>query len=461
MADVSERSHAGQQRTALISVFAAVVLVALKLGAGLASGSLGLVAEALHSGTDLVAALLTLFAIRVAIRPPDSEHQYGHGKAEHLAALAEAAFLVLASLFIASQAVLALTSSDGHEVDAAWYTLLVLAIVIAIDVSRTVISLRASRRYDSPALASNALHFGGDLLGSVAVLIGLLSVRAGFAEGDAIAALVVAVLVIGAAVRLARGNVEVLMDRVPAAAAEAARGAIRRDAPGVEVRRLRVREAAGSYFVDVVIGIRPDAAVAQGHAAADAVEAAVKHDLPRADVVVHVEPGEATGTRERVHAAASGVARVREVHNVRVLTVDGRPEVTLHLKLPPAMSLDEAHDVATEVEAAIRAAEPELAVIHTHIEPLAAVRDGAEPASADTGLEQDVIATVVHEHTGAAPEELRLRAREDGRLVALLTVSVPAGTALAEAHELASEVELEVRRRAPAIADVVVHTEPR
>ena len=96
MTAVSDDSHAGQQRTALISVFAAIVLVALKLGAGIASGSLGLVAEALHSGTDLVAALLTLFAIRVAIRPPDEDHQFGHGKAAHLAALAEAAFLVLA-----------------------------------------------------------------------------------------------------------------------------------------------------------------------------------------------------------------------------------------------------------------------------------------------------------------------------------------------------------------------------
>src|SRR5215210_7175421 len=90
----------GQQRTALVSVAAAVVLVAIKLGAGLASGSLGLVAEALHSGTDLVAALLTLFAVRVAVRPPDREHPFGHGKAEHLAALAEAAFLAAASVFI-------------------------------------------------------------------------------------------------------------------------------------------------------------------------------------------------------------------------------------------------------------------------------------------------------------------------------------------------------------------------
>ncbi len=455
-----EGSHAGEQRTALLSVFAAVALVALKLGAGLASGSLGLVAEALHSGTDLVAALLTLFAIRVAIRPPDREHPYGHGKAEHLAALGEAAFLVLASVFIAVQSVRRLTGDGGAEVDAAWYTLVVLVVVIGIDASRATVSWRASKRYASPALASNALHFAGDLVGSVAVLIGLLVVRAGVQEGDAIAALVVAVLVVVAAARLARGNVEVLMDRAPQAAAEAARQAIARAEPGVELRRLRVREAAGSYFVDAVIGIRPDAAVGQGHARADTVEAAVRRELPRADVVVHVEPGRGHSVRERVHAAAAGVEGVREVHNVRVLTVAGRPEVTLHLKLPAALSLDAAHGVTTDVERAIRAAAPELTVVHTHIEPLAVARDGAEPTPDDTTAEREEIADVVRARTGREPLGLQLRERQDGRLVALLTVCVAADEPLGEAHRLATEVEQEVRRRAPAIADVVVHTEP-
>src|SRR5215218_1077925 len=97
-------SAGGQQRTALVSVFAAVFLLAIKLATGIASGSLGLVSEALHSGTDLVAALLTFFAIGVAARPADRGHQYGHGKAEHLAALAEASVLALVSLLVGALA---------------------------------------------------------------------------------------------------------------------------------------------------------------------------------------------------------------------------------------------------------------------------------------------------------------------------------------------------------------------
>src|SRR5262245_35512635 len=149
-----------QRRTALVSVLAAVALVALKLVTGLATGSLGLISEAIHSGTDLVAALLTFFAIGVALRPADVGHQYGHGKAEHLAALGEAGFLSLASLLIAVRAVERLAGIREAEVDAVWYAFVVVIIVIAVDISRTVVSMRASHRYESAALASNALHFG-------------------------------------------------------------------------------------------------------------------------------------------------------------------------------------------------------------------------------------------------------------------------------------------------------------
>jgi cation diffusion facilitator family transporter len=452
----------GQQRTALLSVFAAAALVTIKLVTGLASGSLGLIAEALHSGTDLVAAVLTFFAIRVAVRPPDREHPYGHGKAEHLAALGEAGFLGLASLYIGYQSVDRLLGGVNHgDVEGPWYALVVLVVVIAIDVSRASISWRASKAYDSPALASNALHFASDLLGSVAVLIGLIFVRAGYPEADAVAALAVAVLVIIAAVRLARRNVEVLMDSAPAAAAEAARQAIARDEPGVDLRRLRVREAAGAYFVDAVVGVRPDAGVGQGHALADAVEAAVRRALPRADVVVHVEPGDAADVRERVNAAALAVRGVREVHNVRVMEVDGSPEVSLHLKLPSLLPLEQAHAITTEVEAAIRQAVPAVSDVHTHIEPLSEARAGETPEDGAVAGERDVIAAVVRELTGSDPEDLRLRVGEHGRIVALLTITVDPSQRLREAHEVATEIEERVRRRAPAISEVVVHTEPR
>jgi cation diffusion facilitator family transporter len=444
-----------QRRTALFSIVAALVLIALKVGTGIATGSLGLFSEAAHSGTDLVAALLTFVAVGVAVRPADPGHAYGHGKAEHLAALAEAAILVGVSLAIAFLAILRLVGVAHGHVDAHWYALVVIGAVMVVDVTRGTISYRASRRYGSAALQANALHFFSDLAGSAAVLLGLVGVRAGYQWTDSAAALFVAGLVLLAAGRLMRLNVDVLMDRVPPDAQEAALEAIAA-LPGIELRRLRMRQAAGRQFADVVIGVPPGAAVAQGHAAADAVEAAVHHALPQSDVVVHVEPRDEAALRERALAAAQRVARVREIHNLSVLRVGRRTEVSLHLKLPGDLPLDEAHGVATEVERAIVESVPEIDAVQTHLEPLAETGEGR---SADVRADRELVERIVREATGKPPRELRFVTTGDG-LLAFLTLGLDPSSPLADAHARASEIEEQIRRARPEIADVIVHTEP-
>jgi cation diffusion facilitator family transporter len=445
-----------QRRTALISVCAAAGLVGLKLGVGLAANSLGLLSEALHSGTDLVAALLTFFAVGVAGRPADVAHQYGHGKAEHLSALAEATILVGASILIAWRAISHLAGRIPTNVHATWYALAVVGVVIAVDLSRMMVSLRAARRYSSAALQANALHFGSDLLGSTAVLVGLVLVRTGHARADSAAALFVGVLVLVAAARLMKRNVDVLMDRAPADAEAMALAAIAGVEPEVELRRLRMRQAGGRSFADVVITVSPEAAVGQGHEAADRVEAAVHRALPGSDVVVHVEPREdEIAIRERAHAAALAVPGVREVHNVSVLEVAGRTEVSLHLKLPGALSLEEAHEVASAVERAIVERVPEVQSVQTHVEPLAEAAEGRRADDVDAA----VVEGIVRDATGQPPRELRFLRTDDG-LVAYLTLGLDAGTALADAHARASEIEERIRHERPDIADVIVHTEP-
>jgi cation diffusion facilitator family transporter len=409
-----------QRRTALVSVAAAAALIALKLGTGLATHSLGLLSEAAHSGTDLVAALLTFFAVGVAARPADVGHQYGHGKAEHLSALAEASVLVLASLVIVYESIRRLAGSVHTHVDARWWALLVIGVVIVIDISRAVVSWRASRKYKSAALASNALHFASDLGGSAAVLVGLLLVRAGYGKADSVAALVVACIVMSAAARLMRGNIDVLMDRVPTDAEAAARSAIAGVEPAVELRRLRMRQAAGRVFADVVIGVSVDAAVAQ-----------------------------------RAHAAALGVPRVREVHNVSVVALASGTELSLHLKLPGELDLDRAHAIAEQVEHAILEAVPELTAVQTHLEPLSEEGEAAEVSG-----DRTVVERVVRAETGAPPDELRFLHTDEG-LVAHLTLALDSETALADAHAVASRIEETLRRELPEIADVIVHTEPR
>jgi len=250
------------------------------------------------------------------------------------------------------------------------------------------------------------------------------------------------------------------MDRAPAGAYAAAQAAIELVEPPVQLRRLRMRQAAGRHFADVVIGVAPDAAVGQGHAAADAVEAAVERALPETDVVVHVEPQESeAGLRERIQAAASRIPQVREIHNVTTLATSDGVEVSLHLKLPGTLPLEQAHEVASEVERAITEAAPEVSSIQTHLEPLADSAEGRRLRAGDIARDEEVVTAIVRSATGRSPRELRFLRTDDG-VVAFLTLVLDPASELSDAHARASEIEEEIRRALEDVSDVIVHTEP-
>jgi len=287
------------------------------------------------------------------------------------------------------------------------------------------------------------------------VLAGLVMAALGFPAGDSIAALFVSALVVSAAIRLGQRNVDVLMDRSPEADTRRARSAIARLDPPVELRRLRLRRAGGAHFADVVIGVAPGAAIGQGHAAADRVEQALHDALPGIDVVVHVEPREGSGAvRERVLAAALTVSHVREIHNLTVIDVDGSLEVSLHLKLPGDLALARAHEIAEQVERSILEGVQEVGTVRTHLEPISETAAGEE-----IEFDPALVEAAVREEAGVEPRELRFVRTDDG-IVVFLTLALDGGESLADAHGRASAIEERVRASVPAVADVVVHTEP-
>ncbi len=455
---IEEERITVQRRTTLASIAAASLLVVLKLGVGLAAGSLGLISAGIESSGDVIAAVLTFFAVRLGGRPADPEHPYGHRRAENLGALGEAVILLAGGVIVSVGAVGHLVNA-GKAPDASWYLFLVIAIALVVDLSRTIVSWRAARRYGSAALRSNAFHFAGDMAGSVAVLVGLLFVHAGFAQGDAIAALVIAGIIFAAAVRLIAENANVLMDRTPAEAREAAERAIAGLDADIELRRLRLRESAGRYFADVVVAVAPGQAVVEGHQAASLVEGAIEGSLPGSDVVVHVEPRRSgLDLRDRVLAIALAEPLVRETHDIAVFEQQGEVSICLHMKFPPDLDLRTAHTVAERVEQAI-CTEPGVTDVQTHLEPLerplvARIADDR----ADRQAMQE-IQRLVRERNGVEPRLMRLLSTEAGRVV-FLTVAVGSTASLVDAHELAGELEEQLRQHVPDIADVVVHTEP-
>ncbi|MGH2890540.1 MAG: cation diffusion facilitator family transporter [Solirubrobacteraceae bacterium] len=449
-----------QSRTALASIVAASLLVVLKLGTGIVTGSLSLVSAGIESSGDIVAAVMTFFAIRVGGRPADASHPYGHRRAENLGALGEATILFAGGVFIVTEAVRQL-SAGHHTLDARWYIFVVIGIALAVDVSRILVSVRSARTYRSAALRSNAFHFAGDMAGSLAVLAGMIAVASGVQQGDSVAALVVATIMFTAAGRLVYENAKVLMDTAPADAQALAEAAINELGDSVELRRLRLRESGGRYFADAVVGVAPGQAVVESHETADAVEAAVQGALPDTDVLVHLEPRRhGLNLRDRALAIALAEPLVREAHDITIYEHGGQASLSLHLKFAPEVSTGDAHDVAERVEAALRA-EPGVDDVHTHLEPLeqpvAALpdEDGEHPDQA----QKQRITELVVARTGQPPRELRLL-HAAGGLVVFVSVVVSADMRLPDAHALASRLEDDIRDGQPHMQDVVVHTEP-
>ena len=450
---------AGERRTAIVSIIAAIFLTALKLITGVLTGSLGLVSAGIESSGDVVAATVTLFAVRVSARPADTDHPYGHRRAENLSALVEAAILLVGGGVVVVEGIQRLTGG-GVSFSARWYVFAVIVVAIGADLSRCVVSLRTATRYGSAALRSNAFHFAGDMAGSVAVLAGLIAVRAGFDRGDAIAALVVAVIIFAAAARLIFENGQVLMDTAPAAAQLLAHEAVTGLEPEIELHRLRLRESAGRYFADVVVSVPPGRAVVEGHAAADEVERAIQAALPSSDVVVHVEPRRrGLDLRDRVLVIALGEPLVREAHDITIFEHGELKSVSLHLKFPDESSLPEAHAVAERVERAIGRL-PQIGDVRTHLEPLERPIAADPSAAPDVRRTTAVIDGLARELTGHRAGALRVLPTAMGSVV-FMTILVEPVSTLAAAHQLAGELEEALRRKLPGIADVVVHTEPR
>ncbi len=458
MSQTGETRLLTRRASTLVSLAAAGLLVALKLGFGLASASLGLISSGIESSGDVIAAALTFFAVKLGGRPADSEHPYGHRRAENLGALGEAAILIGGVVLVADEAIARLVDT-GAAPRVHWYELTVIGVALVLEVGRMSIALAAARHSDSPTLRSNAAHFIADMAGSFAVLVGLLAVHAGFADGDSLAALLVALVMLVTALRLIGENANVLMDRAPEHAQLLAERAIAELGAEVELDRLRVRESAGRYFADVVVSVPPGQAVVEGHHSADLVESALEQALPGSDVVVHVEPRlRGLDLRDRVLAIALAEPLVKEAHDITIFEQRGSSSVSLHLKFPDELDLRTAHEVAQRVEQAIRA-RPEVADVQTHLEPLERPLAARAP---DEGADTQVthaVEQIVRERTGSGPLRVRLLSTGAGRVL-FLTLLVDAAASLTDAHQLAGELEEELRQRIAGIADVVVHTEP-
>jgi len=453
-------TQATKEKAAIWSIVASVVITIGKGVAGLTSGSLALISDAAHSLLDVAATIFTFFALRLASKPADDEHPYGHAKVESLAALAETAFLFVLAGAVAFAGIQRLIAGET-EITLSWFAVGVLVVSIVIDAWRWWGLTKVARETNSEALAADALHFSSDLVNSVLVLAAFGAAALGFPQADALVAVGVAVFIAVAGFRLAKRTVDTLLDTAPAGLADRLRAAVETVPGVVAVEGIRVRPAGAQTFGEVTVGVSRTLPLDRIAQIKDRIGAAVRAIDPGTALTVTTNPRvlDDETVLERVLLIAA--RRRVPVHHVTVQDLGGRLSVSCDLEVDGRMSLGAAHIIASRFEAAIRDELGPDAEVETHIEPLVV----ANLAGTDVdGPRRDAVAEALREHAGTIGvvtdvHSVRVRETSHG-LVVNYHCRVDPSLDVATVHERVDALEHRVRNAIPQITRIVSHTEP-
>lgn len=463
-----------KKNAALMSLLAALLLTALKIAVGISTGSLGVLAEAAHSALDLVAAGVTFLAIRVATRPADRHHAYGHGKAENLAALAETLLLLFTCGWIVHEAVDRLFWNPSPVQISVW-AFAVMIISMAVDFNRARMLSRVAKKHKSQALEADALHFSTDIFSSAVVILGLGAVwAASFAQegsllhaalmrSDSIAALIVAVIVAWVSLRLGARAVDMLLDAGDRESSAKIQAAVKSVPDVLALKELRVRQSGSFLFADMSLLLPAGSSLEYSHAVTEAVEKAVHKALPGADLTIHTEPEnlDEDGGDIASRIQKSGVKYGLDVHAVEIYTADNGNYVTLHALVDPALTLAEAHERAHAFENRILAGGMQAFV---HIEPRRQAQ-ATQPAAALNlpDSEREAISAVIDEALALEPLASRYH-----KLVLLdlgeewslsFHCFMPGDISVEEAHAAVTRIEKYLYNKVPRLGRINIHTD--
>jgi cation diffusion facilitator family transporter len=447
------------------SVLAAIAITALKIVVGITTGSLGILSEAAHSGLDLIAAIITFFSVRVSDKPADADHQYGHGKVENFSAFIETGLLLLTCVWIIYEAIKRLFFKSV-EIEPSLWAFAVMAMSIVVDIWRSRALGRIAEKYDSQALEADALHFSTDVWSSGVVILGLLLVMIGRAyhiawlrDADPLAALVVAGIVVHVSSRLARKTIDALLDAAPAGVRSKIIDAVRRVEGVIGVDRVRIRRAGNRYFADVSVGLARTVTFQHSGRVAELVTDAVHRVLPDADVTVNSVPR--ADRTENIFDQIRAVATRHNlnVHDVSVQDLHGRLHVEQHLELDERLSLKEAHDRVTALEAEMREEVPAISSILTHIESEPATIESGDEIVRDAALERRLKAIAAEFPEVLDMHEVQIK-RVRGRLYVSCHCTLSDDLPLSRVHDIQTDLEIRFKQDAPELFRVLIHPEP-
>lgn len=432
----------------------------LKGLAGVLTKSLGLLSEALHSFLDLGAAFFAYISIKIASKPADEKHTFGHGKAENLSALFQSLLLFGTSLWIIYEAFQRIFFKKVEiKVNFFAFLVIIISILSAFFVSRLL--KKGAKFYQSQALEADGLHYTSDIYSSLVVLFGLVGTKLGFPQFDGIASIFVAFLILFATYRLSARAVSDLMDTYPSEIREEISQSLSSFENIKEIEKMRLRKSGPTIFAELTLKTNPFISVSESHELSKEIEKKLKEKFKEIDVIIHFHPLEIKEKiQEKVQQISKKYEKIENLHKIYLYKNEDTKKYTLcfHAVFSKEQNLEDAHKLLDELEEEIKNKIPEIEEIHSHIEEKRDTFEGKIekiPRETFEKIEKELI----EEKNILGIHDFYFYGEKSESTVSC-HILLKKEISIMEAHKIATFVEEIIKKHIKNVKNVIVHTEP-
>lgn len=437
----------------LIAIFSAFIV---ELVFGLVSNSLGLITDSVHALLDSVVTAILLLAARMAIKPPDAEHTYGHGKIESLGGMLGGIAIFLIAMFFIYEAIQRLQSPVPSILPGV-FAIIGGLYTIGIDIFRIILLQKSIKKIGGSTLKADFYHAFMDLGSTIIAIVGIVLVTYGFYNGDFIAALILGVLLVILSLRLIHKTALDLTDIISPDLVKKVKEIIVNTEGVIGVGVILMRRSGDTVFTDVTISLRGDTSFDRAHEISNMVENNIKNKIANAAITVHFEPDwKNVPLDAKINDIAKSVEGVKEVHNIISHKTKGKTYSNLHVMVDREINLYSAHKISEEIEQKIQGNIPEIEHVTIHLEPFLTV---PIDLNVEDKVTEEKIREILKKYTVI---------KKIGRIVSLnfenilkidIDCSFDKELSIEKVHDITSEIEHVIRTKIKN-AVITIHPEP-
>lgn len=448
-----------KKRVALFSLIVSVMLVLIKVLVAVFSNSMGVFSEAVNNGLDLVTVLITLLAVRMATRPPDKDHTYGHGKYENLSAFFEIIIITILCFFIIYRSVQRIILGN-FELNLNIYVFIVLAISIVVNIVRVYFIGNAARRYNSVAFKSNFLNYTSDIISSVIVIIGLIFASIGFPLADPIASIIVAIIIMIFSAKLSLKIIRNLLDYIPKEVTDKV-AKILDSIPEVKsYSKIKIHEVGDIKFINLDINVDDNIYISQIEIMKEKIKQKILESIPEAEILMAIKP---LLSDENVDCIVKEVLLsetfVRDIHNIFIYNIGAQIDISVHLELHKFLNLEESEKLTEKTESSIKDKIKNLRNVYIHIEDARGDENWDDITAKSENLINKIKSNITYLVSPETCHKFTILER-NGIYNVAFHCRLDRDMDVGKAHFIISEIEDRIKRISSNIKEISIHVEP-